>query len=117
MKDATKIAVYLANPVDTELIRLFEQRQCASNRDVYTTYCREHEIDADRLDDAIEMAQILRDHCIEKEITLPLTDVRFRIEHAVRELRNDRVASSVCYENAMNALLHGLEQTTYTQAS
>lgn len=120
MKDATKIDIYTSNPVDTELIRLFEEKQyTTSNRDTLMEPVSEHDPETDRLDDAIEMAQILRDHCIENNLMLTQTDVRFRIERAVAELLNDQVDPSLCYEKAMNALLHGLEGmgTSYTKAS
>lgn len=117
MKHATKIAVYTSNPVDTELIRLFEEKQYTSNRGAMMVQYPEQ--DTDRLDDSIEMAQILRDHCIENDLVLMQADVRFRIERAVDELQNDQVDPSVCYENAMSALLHGLEGmgNAYTKAS
>ena len=119
MKDATKIAIYTSNPVDTELIRLFEEKQHTSNRDAMMVQFSEQSTDTDRLDDSIEMAQILRDHCIENDLMLAQADVRFRIERAVEELQNDQADPSVCYENAMSALLHGLEGmgNSYTKAS
>ncbi len=121
MKDATKITIYTSNPVDTELIRLFEAKQYASNRDALPVqYPRQDmETDSDRLDAAIEMAQILRDHCIENALMLAQADVRLRIERAVEELQNDRADPSVCYESAMCALLHGLEGmgNPFTKAS
>lgn len=102
---------YAANPIDTELIRLFELRQQLSKT-------ADANVDEqDRLDEAIEMARLLRDHCVENRIRLTQLAARFRIERATDELLNDNADPSVCYDNAMNILLYGLEFGSRTKAS